>query len=89
MDINEIRNRIKESTFCYAKKEGEGFTKKIECQCYLKGIKNCKAVQEREHFINKYDELESQGLSRKEIIKHFEEYYKNRESYWYKQNVIY
>ncbi len=85
--MKDITDALKDVVFCYSKEDKQGFVKKPQCSCYVKGRKDCKASYERERFLYEYEKLTKQGFSRAEIIQKFEDYYKDRESFWFKNNV--
>lgn len=82
-----IREIMKNSTFCYAKPNGEGFADKDECECRMKGEWNCQAIKDRNKFHSYFEGLKYEEIpfKRKEIIKQVPKEIK--ESQWYKDNV--
>lgn len=85
--IDTIRNTIKDSTFCYRNKEGQGFIEKAKCQCYLEGEISCDAYFEKIEFHGLFDKLDKQGLSRNEILNEIEKIFKWNETSWIQYNV--
>jgi hypothetical protein len=81
-----IRESFENATFCYASKEGQGFTSKTECECYSKGQKCCNAFKEHEAFHALYKKLEEKGHTRDEILDEFKRTHTTE--HWYQYNVI-
>lgn len=82
-----IKDTIENSVFCYDKKDGQGFTEKSTCRCYMVGEKVCAAYFEQLEFHRFYTELENQGFSRNQIMKEIEKRFKWDETSWIQYNL--
>lgn len=87
MKAREIRRIMSLSTFCYAKKGGQGFKLKSECKCTCELLDkvNCQAYKDKCYFEMKYNEMALKNMSRDEILSVLKEDMKD--SQWFKDNV--
>ncbi|WJV20781.1 hypothetical protein QU593_10225 [Rossellomorea marisflavi] len=82
-----LRNMAGKYIFCYGKDGGQGFTEKSNCMCEFNEINKdrCKSFKDREEFLDRYLELEAQGLTWYEIMQKLR--FEFKENHWFKNNI--
>ncbi|MGD1416472.1 hypothetical protein [Bacillus stercoris] len=82
--FKKLTKRIDESTYCYAKKGGQGLVNKKHCSCGEN--KCCQAFKDRERFLEHFEDVRiGDYKKRDEIIEKIAPEFED--SQWWKDNV--